>query len=81
MSSIKHTNTPVHERQCLVLTGGTGGAKFLQGVVQVVSPERVTAIVNTGDDLEWWGLHVSPDLDSVMYGLAGLLSRERGWGL
>ena len=73
--------TPVRERSVVVLTGGTGGAKFLQGVAQVVPPERVTAIVNTGDDLTWWGLHVSPDLDSVMYGLAGMLSRERGWGL
>lgn len=64
-----------------VLTGGSGGAKFLQGLVQAVPPEQVTSIVNTGDDLEWWGLHVSPDLDSIVYGLAGLLSRERGWGL
>ncbi len=64
-----------------VLTGGTGGAKFLQGLQQVVSPGELTAIVNTGDDLEWWGLHVSPDLDSVTYALAGMLSRERGWGI
>jgi len=42
---------------------------------------KLTVIVNTGDDLEWWGLHVSPDTDSVLYGLAGLLSRERGWGV
>ncbi|HEU5453950.1 MAG TPA: 2-phospho-L-lactate transferase [Terriglobales bacterium] len=64
-----------------VLTGGTGGAKFLQGVVRAVPPRQVTAIVNTGDDVVWWGLNISPDIDSVMYGLAGLLSRERGWGL
>src|SRR3990172_3021383 len=64
-----------------VLTGGTGGAKFIQGLQQVVSPAELTAIVNTGDDLEWWGLHVSPDLDSVTYALAGILSRERGWGI
>lgn len=64
-----------------VLTGGTGGAKFLQGVVRVLPPEQVTAIINTGDDVTWWGLNISPDVDSVMYGLAGLLSRERGWGL
>jgi len=64
-----------------VLTGGTGGAKFIQGLQQVVSPGELTAIVNTGDDLEWWGLHVSPDLDSVTYALAGMLSRERGWGI
>jgi len=65
----------------VVLTGGTGGAKFVQGVVQVVPAAEVTAIVNTGDDLTWWGLHVSPDLDSITYALAGLLSRERGWGV
>lgn len=65
----------------VVLTGGTGGAKFLQGVAQVVAPQEITAVVNTGDDLAWWGLHVSPDIDSVLYGMAGLLSRERGWGL
>ena len=64
-----------------VLTGGTGGAKFVQGLVRVVPPDEVTAIVNTGDDLTWWGLHVSPDLDSITYALAGVLSRERGWGI
>jgi len=41
----------------------------------------LTVIVNTGDDLDWWGLHVSPDIDSVLYGLAGLLSKDRGWGV
>ena len=65
----------------LVLTGGTGGAKLVQGLQQVVAPEELTVVVNTGDDLEWWGLHVSPDIDSVLYALAGLLSPERGWGV
>ena len=64
-----------------VLTGGTGGAKFIQGLQEVLPAGELTAIVNTGDDLEWWGLHVSPDLDSVTYALAGMLSRERGWGI
>jgi LPPG:FO 2-phospho-L-lactate transferase len=64
-----------------VFTGGTGGTKLVQGLQQVVSPDDLTVIVNTGDDLEWWGLHVSPDIDSVLYGLAGLLSTERGWGV
>ncbi|MGZ4788868.1 MAG: 2-phospho-L-lactate transferase [Terriglobales bacterium] len=63
-----------------VLTGGTGGAKFVWGLAQIIPPEELTVIVNTGDDLTWWGLHVSPDLDSVMYALAGKLSRDRGWG-
>jgi len=48
---------------------------------QVIPPEQLTIIVNTGDDLEWWGLYVSPDLDSITYVLAGLLSKERGWGV
>lgn len=65
----------------VVLTGGTGGAKFVDGLRQVISAENLTFVVNTADDLEWWGLHVSPDLDSITYGLAGLLSRERGWGV
>ncbi|MBV8207778.1 MAG: 2-phospho-L-lactate transferase [Acidobacteria bacterium] len=64
-----------------VLSGGTGGAKFVQGLSRVVPAEDITVIVNTGDDLEWWGLHVSPDLDSISYALAGQLSRERGWGV
>jgi LPPG:FO 2-phospho-L-lactate transferase len=65
----------------VVLTGGTGGAKFVDGLRQVVSPQELTIIVNTGDDLEWWSLYVSPDLDSITYVLAGLLSKERGWGV
>jgi len=64
-----------------VLTGGTGGAKFVDGLRQVVPPEQLTIIVNTGDDLLWWGLYVSPDIDSITYVLSGLLSRERGWGV
>ena len=64
-----------------VLTGGTGGAKFVDGLRQIVRPEELTIIVNTGDDLRWWGLYVSPDLDSIMYVLAGKLSQERGWGV
>jgi len=65
----------------VVLTGGTGGAKFVDGLRQVVPAKELTIIVNTGDDLEWWGLYVSPDLDSITYVLAGLLSKERGWGV
>src|SRR5581483_11848452 len=65
----------------VVLTGGTGGAKFVDGLRQVVPPEQLIIVVNTGDDLLWWGLYVSPDIDSITYVLAGLLSRERGWGV
>jgi LPPG:FO 2-phospho-L-lactate transferase len=64
-----------------VLSGGTGGAKFVDGLRQAVPPEELTIIVNTGDDLIWWGLYVSPDLDSITYVLAGMLSKERGWGV
>ncbi|CAN5202547.1 2-phospho-L-lactate transferase [soil metagenome] len=63
-----------------VLSGGVGGARFLRGVVDAVDPANVTAIVNVGDDLEVLGLHVSPDLDSVLYALAGLSDEGRGWG-
>jgi LPPG:FO 2-phospho-L-lactate transferase len=65
----------------VVLTGGTGGAKFVDGLRQVVAEQELTIIVNTGDDLEWWGLYVSPDIDSITYVLAGMLSKERGWGV
>jgi len=63
------------------LAGGVGAAKFLRGLVEVVEPERITAIVNTGDDVEMHGLHVSPDLDIVMYTLAGIVDEEKGWGV
>jgi len=63
-----------------VLSGGVGGARFLRGVVDAVDPAGVSAIVNVGDDLEALGLSVSPDLDSVLYALAGLGDEERGWG-
>jgi LPPG:FO 2-phospho-L-lactate transferase len=65
----------------VVVTGGTGGAKFVEGLKTLVPADELTVIVNTGDDLVWWGLHVSPDLDSITYALAGLLSKDRGWGV
>ena len=64
-----------------VLTGGTGGAKFVDGLRQIIPPEDLTIIVNTGDDMLWWGLHISPDIDSILYMLAGKISEERGWGV
>ena len=64
-----------------VLSGGTGGAKFVDGLRQVMPAEDITIVVNTGDDLMWWGLYVSPDIDSIAYVLSGMLSRERGWGV
>ncbi len=65
----------------VVLTGGTGGAKFVEGLQRIVPPSDLTIIVNTGDDHRWWGLYVSPDIDSITYVLAGKLSNERGWGV
>ncbi len=69
------------ENKIVVLTGGTGGAKFVDGLRRAVPPEQLTFIVNTADDLEWWGLRVSPDLDSITYVLADLLNKDRGWGV
>ncbi len=63
------------------LAGGVGAARFLRGLVRVVEPGEITAVVNTGDDTELHGLHISPDLDTVTYTLAGLNDDERGWGL
>jgi LPPG:FO 2-phospho-L-lactate transferase len=65
----------------VVLAGGVGAARFLQGLVQVVPQERLTVIVNTGDDRDFYGLHVSPDLDIVMYTLAGVVDETHGWGI
>ena len=65
----------------VVLAGGVGAARFLQGVVQVVPQEEITVIANTGDDREFYGLHVSPDVDIVMYTLAGLVNESQGWGI
>jgi LPPG:FO 2-phospho-L-lactate transferase len=64
----------------VVLSGGVGGARFLRGLVEVVEPSSVTVIGNVGDDVEVLGLHVSPDLDSILYALAGVADEERGWG-
>jgi LPPG:FO 2-phospho-L-lactate transferase len=64
-----------------VLAGGVGAAKFLAGLVQVVDPASITAVVNVGDDLELHGLHISPDLDTVTYTLAGQVNPATGWGL
>jgi LPPG:FO 2-phospho-L-lactate transferase len=63
-----------------VLAGGVGGARFVQALTEVVRPRDVTVIANVGDDLEVHGLHVSPDLDTLLYTLAGLGDEERSWG-
>ena len=63
------------------LAGGTGAAKLLRGLAQVLDPRALTVVVNTGDDAEIWGLHVSPDLDTVCYTLGGVIDEAKGWGL
>ena len=65
----------------VALAGGVGAARMLAGLVQVAQPERIVAIVNTGDDVTLHGLHISPDLDTVTYTLAGAVNAETGWGL
>lgn len=64
----------------VVLTGGVGGAKLVLGLASVMSPGRIVAIVNTGDDFRHLGLHISPDLDTLLYTLAGKADPAQGWG-
>jgi LPPG:FO 2-phospho-L-lactate transferase len=70
----------VTEPDIVILTGGTGGAKLARGIADIAGPERLAAIVNTGDDIEIYGAHVSPDPDLVSFWLADAID-ERGWGL
>src|SRR5947208_15263999 len=64
----------------VALAGGTGAGTLLRGLAASLVSSALSVVVNTGDDAEVWGLHVSPDLDSVMYALAGVLDPGRGWG-
>ncbi len=75
------TGESSHELRIVVLAGGVGAARFLDGLVGAAPHAEITVIVNTGDDFTVHGLHVSPDLDSVSYMLAGLGDEERGWGM
>jgi LPPG:FO 2-phospho-L-lactate transferase len=63
------------------LAGGIGAARFLSGLIKLVNEKDLSVIVNTGDDIEMFGLHISPDLDIVMYTLAGIVDDKKGWGL
>lgn len=65
----------------LALSGGVGGAKLAWGLAQELSPKALTVVVNTADDFEYMGLNISPDLDTLLYTLAGLNNRQQGWGL
>ncbi len=71
----------IQSRPYAVLCGGLGGSRFVDALCRAAGPEQVAAVVNVGDDLEILGLHVSPDLDTVLYTLAGRLDEERGWGV
>ena len=68
-------------RGIVALAGGVGAARFLSGLCEVVDPADITIIGNTGDDMEWTGLSISPDLDTVAYTLGGVADEERGWGI
>src|SRR5688572_8255249 len=70
----------MHDHVAL-LVGGVGGAKLAVGMARILPPEALTIIVNTGDDFEHLGLHICPDLDTVMYSLSGLSHPVNGWGV
>jgi 2-phospho-L-lactate transferase/gluconeogenesis factor (CofD/UPF0052 family) len=69
-----------HDGFVLALSGGIGGAKLALGLSRVLPPGRLTVVANTGDDFEHLGLSISPDLDTLMYTLAGVDNPETGWG-
>ena len=71
----------IQPRPYTVLCGGLGGSRFVDALARAAGPEQLTAVVNVGDDVEILGLHVSPDLDTVLYTLAGLANVATGWGL
>jgi LPPG:FO 2-phospho-L-lactate transferase len=71
---------PRRSRQIITLAGGVGAAKFIRGLVRRIAPRHLTVVVNTGDDEYFFGLHVSPDVDTVTYTLAGVVNPTTGWG-
>jgi LPPG:FO 2-phospho-L-lactate transferase len=71
----------VTEKNIVVLVGGVGGAKLALGLQQILKPENLTIVVNTGDDFWHYGLRVCPDIDTVLYTLSGRVNKENGWGL
>ena len=86
-ASYQHSNIPVlqHSKSfqlmLVVLTGGTGGAKLIEGLAAEVDPAELTIVCNTGDDCVFHGLHISPDIDTITYTLAGLSEVQKGWGI
>lgn len=81
MTTSGSTTVPHATGRVVVLCGGVGAARFLSGLVQVVDSDRITAVVNVGDDSVMHGLHVSPDLDTIVYTLSDSMNTETGWGL
>lgn len=77
MTTSSQTSDP---RPVLALTGGIGGSKLALGLARILSPGALTAVANTGDDFEHLGLHISPDIDTLTYVLAGLDNQQNGWG-
>jgi len=75
------STSPQRDISVVALAGGVGGARLVDGLDQVLPPGTLTVVVNTGDDFRHWGLHISPDLDTMMYTLAGLSPEDRGWGI
>ena len=69
-----------HDTPVLALCGGVGGAKLALGLYRTLNADRLTLVVNTGDDFEHLGLHISPDMDTVLYTLAELSNKKTGWG-
>jgi len=67
-------------KKIVVLSGGVGGARFLEGLIQIIPQGKLFIIGNTGDDEQFYGLHVSPDLDTVLYTLSGVVNAKQGWG-
>ncbi len=68
-------------KRIVVLSGGVGGARLVEGISRVAAPDEVTVIVNTGDDFDHWGMRICPDVDTVLYHLSGDVDYERGWGV
>ncbi|CAA0079686.1 2-phospho-L-lactate transferase [Zhongshania aliphaticivorans] len=81
MSTISKSQSSRFGGNVLALSGGVGGAKLCRGLAEVLLPEQLTIVANTGDDFDYWDLRICPDLDSVMYALADLNDEGRGWGL
>jgi len=69
-----------HRRPVLALSGGTGGSKLAVGLARVLNPGALMVVANTGDDFEHLGLHISPDIDTLTYALAGVQNQKTGWG-